>query len=106
MLDVSCRPESPNSRISIHEEAQTSKQLGLGPAMHGRVVPAQKKTSAAKRTIRLLPHGQEVIQDGGEEIVQFLETPLEQHSQVDGLGVVIQFAPVYRQPGAAGEWLR
>ena len=82
----------------IKEEAETSKQLCLGPAMHWRVVPTYEKTPAAKGTVRFLPHRQDFLQNGAQEIVQFWITPIEQNRQIDALGIVVQLAPVDREP--------
>src|ERR1700722_11286878 len=92
--------------IPRHKQAKASKELCLRPSMHGSVVPTQKKTSAAERSIRLLPDGENVVQHAGQEPVQCGATAFQQCCQVNALRVVVKLAAINRQtrPTGKGFW--
>src|SRR3989442_2256479 len=45
-----------NVSVLIEQKAKTSKQLGLGPTMHGGIVPTEKRSEEHTSELQSRPH--------------------------------------------------
>lgn len=80
--------------VLAQEETEAPEHLCLCPAMHGNVVPPEQKPPGAERAVALLPGAQ--LQQSVQNVVQSGEASMQQHGQIDALGVVVEFVAVNR----------
>ena len=46
---------------SQYQKGQCPEKLGLGPAVHGHVVPSQKESAGSKRSVRFYPSRKKIF---------------------------------------------